>query len=310
MTWIQETTWYNFSAFMLESEKMSVIIVPDLGAKIVSIYDKVFEREWLVPPMRPLKQISYGQDFVSQDMSGWDEMMPTIAACQWEEASLPDHGEVWSVPWQIEDAADKLKLSVSGTAIPYRFTRTASLEGQDCLALDYEVVNKGINAFPWLWAAHPQFAADSNTRILLPETVKKLVNVIDHDSVWGRAGACCDWPVSISASGEPWQLDKIRGAEKAACRKFYLPPEQHIEWAALEDELSGCRLSFQWDKEEIPYLGLWIDEGMYNILPVAAFEPSSGYYDSLETAVSNQMVPYLMPEHTASWKVKIKLNSR
>lgn len=78
-----KTTWHNFDALALESDSMQVVIVPDLGAKIVSLYDKVHRREWLVPPIRQVQQPAYGAVFVDQDMSGWDEMMPTIVACEW-----------------------------------------------------------------------------------------------------------------------------------------------------------------------------------------------------------------------------------
>ena len=56
-----KTTWHNFDALALESESLQVVIVPDLGAKIVSLYDKVHRREWLVPPIRTVKQTFMGQ---------------------------------------------------------------------------------------------------------------------------------------------------------------------------------------------------------------------------------------------------------
>ena len=84
------------------ASSLRAVIVPELGAKIVSLFDRRRQHEWLVPPMRTLKQTAYGDDFVSQDMSGWDEMMPTIVACDYQGARLPDHGEVWSIPWQVE----------------------------------------------------------------------------------------------------------------------------------------------------------------------------------------------------------------
>jgi len=55
---------------------------------------------------RPFKPVAYGAVFVDQDMSGWDEMFPTINACTYPAPSpyagitLPDHGEVWVLPWE------------------------------------------------------------------------------------------------------------------------------------------------------------------------------------------------------------------
>ncbi len=72
--------------------------------------------------MRPLKPAGYGADFVSQDMSGWDEMMPTISACRFRNITLPDHGEVWGIPWNIDKATAELCFSVNGVALPYHFS--------------------------------------------------------------------------------------------------------------------------------------------------------------------------------------------
>ena len=302
---IKPVPWHGFSALALENEQMRVVIVPDLGAKIVSLYDKTHRHEWLVPPMRPLKQTTYGADFVSQDMSGWDEMMPTIVACSFEGANLPDHGEVWSIPWQVTLADDSVTTRVHGVAMPYLLTRSAELATLDCLELRYTVRNTGLAAFPFLWAAHPQFAADADTRLELPPEVTQMVNVIDGDPAWGPAGEPHPWPMAIDRNGELWRLDRVRSTKYHTCRKFYIPPGQTIGWAALVHEGKGCQLRMDWSSVELPYLGLWVDEGSYNSQPVAAFEPSNAYYDSLERAITNGKVTWLAPGAAQSWTVRI-----
>ena len=303
------TTWHNFPALALESEGLRVVIVPNLGAKIVSLFDKQNQREWLVPPIRPVQQTVYGADFVSQDMSGWDEMLPTIVACDWNGTHLPDHGEVWSIPWQVEEDNEALSLSVDGVALPYHFTRSAALTAPATLSLRYSLANTGQKSFPYLWAAHPQFAVDANTRIVLPPEVTHLVNVIAKDPVWGQAGESCEWPVAVSASGQTWRLDRVGLAQNHACRKFYLPPEKPVAWAALIDEKYSCQMRLDWFPAETPYLGLWVDEGAYNTASVAAPEPSNSYYDSLERALSNKRTMWLNAGQTACWELKVSLTT-
>lgn len=305
MAEIKNTRWHTLPALSLESERLRVVVLPNLGAKIVSLFDKAHGREWLVGPMRPLKQTTYGADFVSQDMSGWDEMLPTIVACEWEGVPLPDHGEVWSIPWQIERAGEMLVCEVAGVARPYRFTRRAELVAAGTLELGYTLVNQGKGAAPFLWAAHPQFAVDEQTRISLPGEVTRVVNVIEGDPAWGKAGEVCDWPRAVDRNGQAWQLDRVGPAANRACRKFYSPPEQAEGWAALMDEKLGCQMRLEWPAEVVPYLGVWVDEGMYNSAPVVALEPSNGYYDSLERAVENRRVLWLAPGETATWTVRV-----
>ncbi len=304
-----KTTWHNFDALALENESLQVVIVPDLGAKIVSLYDKVHRREWLVPPIRQVKQPADGAIFVDQDMSGWDEMLPTIIACEWEGAQLPDHGEVWSIPWKLESMQDGLTLSVDGRSFPYHFVRSATLVSRDTLELRYSLSNTGQKALPYLWAAHPQFAANTDTRIVFPPEVTKVVNVIEDDPVWGKAGEVLSWPEAISGTGQVWRLDRVRPVEHHTCRKIYTLPQQPASWAALVDEHLGCQLRLAWPSDFAPYLGLWIDEGMYNTAPVAALEPSNGYYDNLERAVQDQMITWIKPGQEITWSIQVQVTS-
>ena len=66
----------------LDSEMHRVVMVPEMGAKIVSLVDKRGGFEWMVGPgTRPVKPVAYGAWWHEQDMAGWDEMFPTIIAC-------------------------------------------------------------------------------------------------------------------------------------------------------------------------------------------------------------------------------------
>lgn len=307
MNQIFESAWQKFESITLENDRIRFVTIPTLGAKIVSLYDKKHQHEWLVPPMRPLKQTSYGDDFVSQDMSGWDEMMPTISACTFNGNALPDHGEVWSIPWQLENLDGAVVLSVLGRALPYQFTRSAALVNDNCLRLDYTLTALGENPLPYLWAAHPQFNADPQTRILLPEHVTHMTNVIDQDPAWGEAGSLHPWPQAQAVDGHLWRLDRVREVDNRSCRKFYTLPENPAAWAALNHEGLGCQLRLDWSAAQLPYLGLWVDEGVYNARPVAAPEPCTGYYDSLERAVENNRVPVLMPGTKSQWSLQISL---
>ena len=304
---ILNTSWFNFPAITLENERILVTIVPDLGAKIVSLFDKIHRHEWLVPPMRPPQKTEFGAEFVSQDMGGWDEMMPTIIPCTWNGRVLPDHGEVWNVPWQVESLAGEVALSVKGKTLPYELKRSAVLTTPGCLELRYSLIHNGSTPFPYLWAAHPQFVVGLQTRIVFPPEVKQVVNVVVQDAMWGNPGDRHAWPTAVAANGQSLNLDRVRSIEHHACRKFYVPPEQSVGWAGLVDEESGCELHLSWSPTDLPYLGLWVDEGAYQTHPVAAPEPTTAYYDSLETAIRNGKAPILNPGEEKHWTLNVIL---
>lgn len=326
---IKQTRYGRALAWVMENEIVRVVIVPEYGGKIVSLYDRRAGFEWLVQAQGAHKPEGYGSIFIEGDMCGWDEMFPTINACRYPiegaffNRALPDHGEVWSLPWSAAASAgasgsqfsllnprkpEKLVFSVEGRALPYRFWRAAWFPNPDCLQLDYALVNLAAEPIHCLWAAHPQFAAKQGTRIVLPETVDEVVNVVSGGA-WGEEGIRVSWPRAKSAAGTNWQLDQIRPAEAHDCRKFYLPPDKPVSWAGLMQPDCKCSLRLSWQTEEIPYLGIWVDEGAYNPQPTVALEPSNGYYDSLATAVSLGRALILQPAEKRHWSLRLNLIS-
>ncbi len=311
----QPTSWHGLDAWALESEVLRVVVVPELGAKIVSLFDKRAGHEWLVGPMRSPKNVPYAASFTDQDMSGWDEMFPTIDACEYPASGpyygrpLPDHGEVWSLPWQMGNSEPgTILLTVEGRAIPYRLQRKISFTKPATVQLAYELENNGSERLNFLWAAHPQFVAGAHTAVVLPDSIDEVVNVLPSDT-WGAEGQRFTWPRAISADGKTWQLDRIRSATHKDCRKFYLPPENPVAWAALVDHRRGCSLRVEWSSKELPYLGIWVDEGKYNSLPAVALEPSNGYYDSLARAYKNQRAAICYPGSKQNWTLSIVLST-
>jgi hypothetical protein len=172
--------------------------------------------------------------------------------------------------------------------------------------LNYELENYGVEAMHYLWAAHPQFIADTDTIIKLPHRITQVVNVLDSET-WGETGELYSWPRAVSKNGKQWQLDRIGQAVYKDCRKFYLPAEQSIVWAELVNPRVGCSMHMDWNVEDLPYFGLWVDEGAFNALPAVAPEPSNGYYDSLALAYRNKRVGLIHPGEKESWSLTVRL---
>jgi galactose mutarotase-like enzyme len=309
---VRASTWRGVPAWLLESTALRVVLLPGLGAKIVSIFDRRAGYEWLVGPgSRPLRPVSYAAVFVDQDMSGWDEMFPTIDACSYPVEGayggrqLPDHGEAWTLCWET-DRADHgcVTMSSRGKALPYRLERTVSFMEVDRLKLSYILTNLGEQPFIYLWAAHPQFTGLASARVVLPPEVCQVVNVMNHP-VWGAPGTRYTWPEATTPDGTTWRLDHCRPVTHHACRKFYIPPETPIGWAGIEDPQSGCSIHLEWDPLQVPYLGIWVDEGVYNTAPTIALEPSTAYYDSLALAYQLGLYPVLAPGEHREWSLTV-----
>jgi galactose mutarotase-like enzyme len=312
----EEILWSGLPGWCLENDKLRVITVPSLGGKLVSVFDKHAGREWLALPTKPLiAPVPYAASFLEFSLSGWDEMLPTIIACQYplpgslHGKHLPDHGEVWTLPWEVVCSSEyELILAMTGIALPYRFTRRLSPFGSAGFCLDYNLANLTPEPLAYLWAAHPLFNCDASTRIILPSEVKQVINVQESE-IWGSAGGIFAWPQAAALDGSLWQLDIPGLPNLHDSRKFYLSPEQHVSWAMLAHDRSSRYLRMEWDVDRVPYLGIWVDEGCYTKQTTLALEPSTAYYDSLEEAFDNQRVSILPPEEYHSWQLRVFFGS-
>lgn len=293
--------WHGEPGKALLSDQVAVVVLPRRGAKIASLRHLPSGREWLDPPDRDLREPpAYGSAFTAGDMFGWDEMVPTIIACIYPEgshrgATLPDHGEVWTLVWSAERAGDAVVCSIGGHVLPYRFTRTMRVEG-GTLTLDYRLATTGSTPLWLLWAAHPQFLISrAGTRIALPPEVDRLVDVTP-----GRRPRTVNWPTAATESS--------LGLPKGDGRKLYVPPETHVGAATLIDG-DGSWLRLTWDPAVVPYLGIWLDNCAFARHPVIALEPTTGYYDDLALAVSQGRASSIPPEQPLEWTVEVTVGT-
>lgn len=318
MSQIRPTAWHGRPAWALESAAAGVVMVPDMGAKIVSLVDKRNGFEWLVGPIpgRPVKPVAYAASFQEQDMAGWDEMFPTIVACAYpgsgplNGAPLPDHGEAWQLPWAVTKAADgELVLTLTGRVLPYRLTRAATFIAPDVLCLHYTLENLGDQQMPYIWAAHPQFVAGPGCRVILPPEVTQVVNTIPAPWGWGPPEARFDWPEATALDGCRVRLDEVGPPALRKGRKFFALPDARPAWAALLHRDPGQWLRLEWSPARVPYLGLWVDEGAVHCEAVAAPEPTTGWYDDLALAWRKRQVKIVPAQSSHAWTLTVRLGT-
>ena len=72
---------------------------------------------------------------------------------------------------------------------------------------------------------------------------------------------------------------------------------------------SGDWLRLDWNSAEVPYLGIWVDEGALNHTTVTALEPTTGFYDSLAVAWEKKEVTLLGPGATCTWTLTVRVGT-
>jgi hypothetical protein len=320
---LEKITYRGFEAFMLENELVRCVVVPALGGKLASLVHLPTMREWLWRnPHMEIRPGVYGGDYVGKhDVGGWDECFPSVAATRhptapWEGTSIPDHGEIWGLPWKAEPFCDgsriELRLVVHGVRFPYRFERTLTMEaGEGGLRLAYSVTNLTGFAFPFLWSAHPIFAATPGMKIVAP--LRDLTVYSSADKQFGALGRPVTWPLVTDVDGRAWDLAALPDPSANLAVKLYgrSPVQGYV---ALQDIVQGAELRMQFDPADVTHLGLWLNYGGWSGATNAppyfnlGIEPCIGAQDDLALAVRHfEEYGELPPNGRQAWQVDLLL---
>ena len=257
-------------------------IAPRLGGKITSLRDWT-GREWLAQPARTPEPVPPRETrFVDAEVSGWDECAPTITECRIGDVRVPDHGDLWAQEFEFHDNT----VSATGTSLDYRFERRASITPEG-VRLEYRAEALS-TTIPFLWAAHPLFVAPAGTYVGLDAGVDTVVDVLAVDP------QPTAWTHNLAA------IDTV---PRGGCRKIFVEPETAVQAARITHP-DGAELSMTWS-DECPYLGVWFDRGRYSREPVIALEPSTGFFDSVESALALDRVAILEPGRPLEWWVEL-----
>lgn len=257
---------------------------------MVSLLDLTSHREWLVPPLTRAPDASYASSFTARHIHGWDEMLPTIDACNVLGVDLPDHGEIWAVPWRHQPARSigGLRLEVDCEALPLRLSREVWPQGDD-LVLDYELVNLGVHSLPVMWATHPQFAVSAAARVCFP-TPPLTVEVVSPP----QRARTTDWSDAVNLAAH---------LPEGAHLKIWLDVSDGPRTVILQDERSA--LSLRWHGDCVQYLAVLWDNAQFSNQRVIALEPSTGRHDSLAAAMEHGAAAMLLGGDTLNWRLTL-----
>ncbi|TDN91551.1 hypothetical protein EV279_1052 [Microbacterium sp. BK668] len=259
------------------------MVDPRRGGKITSLQDRSGS-EWLAQT-DPAREVTAEARFVDAEMAGWDECAPTIAACTVRGRELPDHGDLWNRPM----TPDGQELHAHGETFEYRFSRSMSESPGGGIRLTYEC-STPLRNLPFLWAAHPQFLAETGSSVQIDERASRALDV-EHPEV----------------GYVPWseELATIDSLERGSTRKLWVHPDEAPTWAKLVSPRRGT-LALSWS-EGCRYLAVWFDHAAVNTQPVIAIEPALAFSDSLATAIELGRAAHLEPGKPLRWWVDIDL---
>jgi galactose mutarotase-like enzyme len=321
---LESTRMNDWDAVVLANDAMELIVLPELGGKILSLTSRATGRNWLwqnpyLKLRRPPAEVSsYGP----YDLGGWDEVFPTVDPCHvlnsaWSARPLTDHGELWCRPWQIleakcaRDEPATLVMSVDGLDLPCYFERTLRLSaGSGVLTADYKLENRSDAPMPFIWAAHPLVAIEPGDSVHLPIGTR-MTSTARLNMELAPERDSFTWPSATLADGKQIDLSQVPDANAGYAVKLFA---ENVQLGSVEvgHARSGERLRFKFDPAEISNVGIWMNFGAWsgaNTSPYfnVGIEPTSCSSDNLERAFLCGQASMLQPGETRRWRLSVQL---
>ena len=310
---IYNSTYKNLDSISMENDRMLIKIIPESGGKLQSIYDKRIRKEYLYQSSwTEYRKSEYDSSFLTGEISGFDEMFPTIVSCYypdfpWAGTKMPDHGEVWPLPWEAELSEEEISLSVYGVRLPYRLEKKIKFSQPDKLRIDYRISNLSDFPMKFIWAAHPLLNIDEYSTIILPDQVNKVINVMHGAKRLGDYGILHNWPVTRTADGKEYDMGKLNPSHRDN-DKYYVYGCLSKGECALYNEKTRDYIKFIFPVDKVPYLGVWVNENgpLLNQQNVAV-EPCTGALDNINTADLHGKLSLVEGKKDYCWFLEIEL---
>lgn len=311
-------------AVTLESDTIAAQFLPGTGAKMSSLVYKPANLELLLQrPGENYRLAPYDGDYVAQgECSGFDEMFPSIDRCfyegfPWRGTPIPDHGEVWSIPWVWSiagpgpvpgqnQAAPALHFAVHGVRFPYRLEKWVWFVDASTLHTDYRLANLSVFDLDFMWAAHMMLNLEEDARLTLPDSVGKIVTALSFDGSLGSYGDEFDWPIATLPDGRRRDLRRLQPKSAGDVAKYFVKGKLAEGWCRLSYPRSGCELRLSWPAERVPYLAVLPDEGGWQDLYSIFLEPATASFDRLDVACERGECSQIQAGMAYEWHLEIQ----
>lgn len=277
------TTDWSFrglQTLVLTIDELRLVVLPELGGKIWQLTCARSGRDvlWHNSRVSP-RQVPFGSIYDDVFFGGWDELFPNDAAEQLAGEAYPDHGELWTLPWDwtVEQrAGDEVSVHlscrtpISGCSVE----KTISLRmGRRTVRVRSVLRNENRNDLPYLWKQHVAVPVDGKATLDLPART-----VVMEDFGNPRARALqghYEWPYLVDGDGVSHDMrNTLPGSSGVS--EFQYGTALDDGWCALtNDDGTGIGLAF--DRQVFSTCWTFASYGGWRGLEVLILEPCTGY---------------------------------
>jgi hypothetical protein len=263
----RESSYKGIPSYVIEGSILRAEFVA-AGGRMVSLQDKRIGHEFLF--QQSADQYIRGQYDVPMAVNqaaGFDDMFPTITGCfddtpPWEGIHMPDHGEVWSLDWTVEQSGDSLSLSVHGIRLPYRLSRRITFPEVNRLRMAYRVENLSPFEMPYLWSAHAMLRPEQGARILLPQECRTATVGGSHSGRLGKYGDRITWPKWSDSRGQQYDLSLVRSPNTDDVTAYTFSDRLTHGMCGLQLPSIKRTLRITFPVQTVPFMTVLVGEGL------------------------------------------------
>ena len=308
---IEKTKYKEFEAIKIENEKVSLITIPELGGKIISLKNKKsnFDFAFNNGPL-DLDRVYYDSDYSKSTTYGIDECFPTIAPSKytdypWKGIDIPDHGEIWALEFDSLITGDNIVQRTYGIRFPYAFSRTINISDNRIL-FSYNVENLSSFDFKYIWSIHPHFNLFENTEVKINGDADFLIDFSRSKDLELKTKKY-SWPFAETKDGRKIDFSKISKLNGNA-EKLYLANLSEGEVKLIYHDF-GEEISFIFDNNKNKDCGLWINRGGWPLdgksYNTVAIEPCNCITDKFEESFKRNAFDFVKAKSNNKWEVSL-----
>ena len=299
----------GYASVVLENRWLRAVVIPSLGGRVWELEDRVRGRQWLWHrPDVPLRACRAGTSYDDHWAGGWEELFPNDAAGHFEGRNLPDHGEWWTLPFEVAGIETspvvRLRLEARALSVKAVCAKEFVISGEaGVLTVRYSIRSEEAEPFHFLFKQHLPVAITTNCRLLLPGG--RVTPVDGAFSTLLPSPEPFDWPLAESAGR---QVDlRVIPAPEQSLQEFVYVEDLPEGWCGVDDKATGATLRMDYDCRHMPFVWLFLAYGGWRGLYTAVLEPCTNLPKDLAEAVRRGQSARLDPGKEFTTQVRVTL---
>lgn len=283
----------------LSNDQLQLTVVPLMGGKISSIFNKSLNVEFLwINKHIPFAPLPAGSEYDPNFIGGIDELIPNDIPEHIDGISYPDHGELWTTPlahkWEGDHLTMEGLLPLSG--LYYR--KTVRLDThQPFIYLDYTIRNDSGKPRHFMWKLHAALQITAGDELLTPATRAQVVD--PAYSRFGDRSDWFDWPYPDGSTNAAI----VPGKENSM--DFFYLAEADRGFMGMANKRNDTLFAYDYDRAVFPYQWYFASYGGFLDHYTAILEPCTNMPIMVADAIAKNQSAVLTPGASIDTRVRI-----